>query len=137
MANTTSLAFPRMFDISQNKVSVLTDSISIVSRTRLLMLTDPTALYNEPEQGVGLRRYIGRYNTENVRAEVRDRIVEQLRAYEPCVVPDETEWADGLIFTGQPNDNIKIKPHKLEMTVALKTIYDSTASLDIELGENQ
>lgn len=92
MANTTSLAFPRMFDVSQNKVSVLTDSISIVNRTRLLMLTDPTSLYNEPEQGVGLRRYIGRYNTENVRAEVRDRIVEQLRAYEPCVVPDKTEW---------------------------------------------
>ena len=125
-----------MFDVSQNKVSVLTDSISIVNRTRLLMLTDPTALYNEPEQGVGLRRYIGRYNTENVRAEVRDRIVEQLRAYEPCVVPDKTEWADGLIFTGQPDD-ISIKPHKLEMTVALKTIYDSTASLDISLEENQ
>ena len=136
MANTTSLAFPRMFDVAQNKVSVLTDSISIVNRTRLLMLTDPTALYNEPEQGVGLRRYIGRYNTENVRAEVRDRIVEQLRAYEPCVVPDKTEWADGLIFTGQPDD-IHIKPHKLEMTVALKTIYDSTASLDISLQENQ
>lgn len=136
MANTTSLAFPRMFDVAQNKVSVLTDSISIVNRTRLLMLTDPTALYNEPEQGVGLRRYIGRYNTENVRAEVRDRIVEQLRAYEPCVVPDKTEWADGLIFTGQPDD-ISIKPHKLEMTVALKTIYDSTASLDISLEENQ
>ena len=136
MPNTTSLAFPRMFDVAQNKVSVLTDSISIVNRTRLLMLTDPTSLYNEPEQGVGLRRYIGRYNTENVRAEVRDRIVEQLRAYEPCVVPDKTEWADGLIFTGQPDD-INIKPHKLEMTVALKTIYDSTASLDISLEENQ
>lgn len=136
MPNTTSLAFPRMFDVAQNKVSVLTDSISIVNRTRLLMMTDPTALYNEPEQGVGLRRYIGRYNTENVRAEVRDRIVEQLRAYEPCVVPDKTEWADGLIFTGQLDD-INIKPHKLEMTVALKTIYDSTASLDISLEENQ
>lgn len=136
MANTTSLAFPRMFDVSQNKVSVLSDSVSIVNRTRLLMLTDPTALYNEPEQGVGLRRYMGRYNTENVRAEVKDRIVEQLRVYEPCVVPDKTEWADGLIFTGQPND-IRIKPNKLEMTVALKTIYDSTASLDISIDENQ
>ena len=136
MANTTSLAFPRMFDVSQNKVSVLSDSVSIVNRTRLLMLTDPTALYNEPEQGVGLRRYMGRYNTENVRAEVKDRIVEQLRVYEPCVVPDKTEWTDGLIFTGQPND-IRIKPNKLEMTVALKTIYDSTASLDISLEENQ
>lgn len=136
MANTTSLAFPRMFDVAQNKVSVLTDSISIVNRTRLLMLTDPTSLYNEPELGVGLRRYMGRYNTENVKAEVKDRIVEQLRAYEPCVIPDKTEWADGLIFTGQPND-IRIRPNKLEMTVALKTIYDSTASLDISIEDNQ
>lgn len=135
MANTTSLAFPKMFDISQNKVSVLTDSISIVNRTRLLMLTDPTALYNEPEQGVGLRRYIGRYNTENVKAEIKDRIIEQLREYEPCVVPDKTDWADGLIFTGQPND-VQLKPHKLEMTVALKTIYDSTTSVDITLEDN-
>lgn len=124
-----------MFDISQNKVSVLTDSTSIVNRTRLLMLTDPTALYNEPEMGVGLSRYIGRYNTDNVRAEVKDRIIDQLRAYEPCVVPDKTEWADGLIFTGQPNDN-HIKPHKLEMTVALKTIYDSIAELNISMEEN-
>lgn len=135
MANTTSLAFPRMFDVSQNKVSVLNDSISIVNRTRLLMLTDPTALYNEPEQGVGLKRYIGRYNNDNVRAEIKDRIVEQLRAYEPCVVPDKTDWADGLIFTGQPNDG-RIKPHKLEMTIALKTIYDSTATVDIDIEEN-
>jgi phage baseplate assembly protein W len=124
-----------MFDVSQNKVSVLNDSISIVNRTRLLMLTDPTALYNEPEQGVGLKRYIGRYNNDNVRAEIKDRIVEQLRAYEPCVVPDKTDWADGLVFTGQPNDG-HIKPHKLEMTVALKTIYDSTATVDIDIEEN-
>lgn len=136
MPNTTSLAFPRMFDVSQNRVSVLSDSISIVNRTRLLMLTDPTALYNEPEQGVGLSRYVGRYNNENVKAEIKDRIVEQLREYEPCVVPEKTEWADGLIFTGQPAD-IHINPHKLEMTVALKTIYDSTATLDISLEENQ
>jgi hypothetical protein len=62
--------------------------------------------------------------------------VEQLREYEPCVVPEKTEWADGLIFTGQPAD-FDINPHKLEMTVALKTIYDSTATLDISLEENQ
>lgn len=124
-----------MFDVSQNKVSVLADSISIVNRTRLLMLTDPTAIYNEPEQGIGLRRYIGRYNNDNVRAEIKDRIVEQLRTYEPCVVPDKTDWADGLVFTGQPDDG-RIKPNKLEMTIALKTIYDSTATVDIDIEEN-
>jgi hypothetical protein len=92
-------------------------------------------LYNAPNQGVGLRRYIGRYNTENTRAEIKDKIVEQLREYEPCVIPDKTEWADGLVFTGQPNDP-RIKPHKLEMTIALRTIYDSTASVAISLDEN-
>lgn len=135
MANTTSLAFPTMFDVAQNKVATLEDQTSIVNRTRLLMLTDPTALYNEPNQGVGLRRFIGQYNTENKKAEIRDLTVEQLRIHEPCVVPDETQWAPGLLFTGMPND-IRTKPNTLEMTLSLRTIYDSIVQLDLNSDVN-
>lgn len=137
MANTTSLAFPVMFDVAQNKVAVLEDKISIVNRTRLLMLTDPTALYNEPNQGVGLRRFIGQYNTEgengteNKKARIRDLTVEQLRIHEPCVVPDETQWAKGLLFTGTEADKYRLKPNTLEMTLALRTIYDATVTVDL------
>lgn len=135
MANTTSWAFPNMFDVSQNKVATLEDSTSIVNRTRLLILTDPTSLYNEPTQGVGIRRFMGQYNTENKKAEIRDLTVEQLRLFEPCVVPDDTQWASGLLFTGQIDDN-RIKANTLEMTMSLRTIYDSTVSVDLNSDVN-
>lgn len=139
MANTTSWAFPNMFDVSQNRVATLEDSNSIVNRTRLLILTDPTSLYNEPTQGVGIRRFLGRYNaetkTENPRAEIRDLTVEQLRLFEPCVIPDDTQWAYGLLFTGQANDT-RIKANTLEMTMSLRTIYDSTVNVDLNSDVN-
>lgn len=135
MANTTSWAFPNMFDVSQNRVATLEDSTSIVNRTRLLILTDPTSLYNEPTQGVGIRRFMGQYNTENKKAEIRDLTVEQLRLFEPCVVPDDTQWASGLMFTGQIDDN-RIKANTLEMTMSLRTIYDSTVSVDLNSDVN-
>lgn len=142
MANTTSWAFPNIFDVSQNKVATLTDRLSIVNRTRLLILTDPTALYNEPNQGVGLRRFIGRYNTnntqdntKNTRAQIRDLTVEQLRIHEPCVIPDETQWADGLVFTntGKATPN---SANKLEMTMSLHTVYDNTVNVDLNSDVN-
>lgn len=138
MANTTSWAFPNIFDVSQNRVATLEDRMSIVNRTRLLILTDPTALYNEPNQGVGLRRFIGRYNTDrvaNTRAEIRDITVEQLRLHEPCVVPDATDWAKGLLFTN-PADETKLKTNKLEMTLSLKTVYDTIAEVDLNSDIN-
>lgn len=135
MANTTSWAFPVIFDISQNRVATLEDRPSIVNRTRLLMLTDPTSLYNEPNQGVGLRRFLGQYNTENKKQEIRDITVEQLRIHEPCVVPDETQWASGLLFTGQAGDPA-IKANTLEMTLSLRTIFDSIVQVDLNSDVN-
>ena len=52
-AKTTSLAFPNMLNPSSNLVNVLEDDASIVNRTRLLMLTEPTELYGEPNFTVG------------------------------------------------------------------------------------
>ena len=57
MANTSSISFPNMFDVTGNCVSVVEDSQSIVNRTRLLMLTEPTELYMNPDFGVGLKKY--------------------------------------------------------------------------------
>ena len=63
--------------------------ISIVNRSKLLILTEPTELYNNPDFGVGLKRHLFQYNNENQKAIIRDRIVEQLRLHEPCVDPDK------------------------------------------------
>lgn len=124
MATTSSLGFPKMFGVAQNVINVLEDNASVVNRTRLLILTEPTELYNNPQFGVGLKRHLWQYNTENERARVKDRIVEQLRLHEPCVIPDSTTFADGLAFT-RSTDRISAanKMNQLDLTVGLVTTY--------------
>lgn len=131
--NTNSLAFPNMFDIARNKVAVIDDNQSIVNRTRLLMLTEPTELYHEPKFGVGLKQYVFHYNTENQKAIVQDRIKEQLRLHEPYVDPDRTQFADGLLFTGSDTDQPNQEYNKLKMTVALCCVYGD--SVEVRLND--
>ena len=130
MAYTTSLAFPNMLDVSSNTVNVAEDAASVVNRVRLLMLTESTELYKEPDQGVGLRKHLWQYNTENQKAIIKDKIVEQLRLYEPCVISDNTQFADGLLFTGS-NDitSIEQEYNKLKMTVSLDLSFGDTAEI--------
>ena len=68
MASTSSLAFPQMFDVARNTVGVIEDNESVVNRSRLLILTEPTELHMNPDFGVGLKRYIWQYNTDNQKA---------------------------------------------------------------------
>jgi phage baseplate assembly protein W len=124
MAHTSSIAFPNLFDVVRNHVAVLDDDASVVNRSRLLMLTEPTELYNEPKFGVGLRRYIWQYNNENTRALMKNRIVEQLELFEPSVYSDQTQFTDGLMFTGGNVDSTSIQnENQVKMTVALHTVY--------------
>ena len=90
MAYTSSIAFPNMFDISRGIVQILEDDRSVVNRDRLLILTEPTELYNNPDFGVGLRQHIWKYNRPNERAIIQDKISDQLRKHEPCVEADKT-----------------------------------------------
>lgn len=131
MANTTSLAFPNMFNIASNQVSVLEDSDSVSNRTRLLMLTEPTELYNNPDFGVGLRRHLWKYNTETEKGLVKDKITEQLRLHEPCVLPEKTQYSDGLLFTGNGISNPLEEHNTLALTVVLETIYKDTATVTL------
>lgn len=133
MARTTSLQFPNMFDVARNKVAVMEDNTSIVNRTRLLILSEPTSLYNDPDFGVGLKRHLWHYNNANEYAIIKDRIVAQLRINEPCVVADSTQFAEGLLFTGDSNGIPTQEYNELKMTVGLKTIYND--ELEVELDE--
>lgn len=126
---TNSLSFPNMIDPVRNRVATKTDNASVVNRTRLLMLTEPTELYNEPTFGVGLKQYLWRYNNENTKAMIKDKIVEQLNLFEPCVDAGATVFTDGLLFTGTPND--KQSFNKLEMSVGLKTTYGDEAKINL------
>lgn len=131
MAETTSLAWPNMFDVARNRVSVYEDNTALVSRTRLLILSEPTSLYNSPEFGVGLARHLWQYNNENQKAIIKDRIVQNLRINEPYVLPDETQFADGLLFTGGGNNFSAQEYNQLKMTVALKTTYNTEISITL------
>lgn len=126
MAETTSLAFPNMFNITTNQVSVIENTSSVANRTRLLILTEPTELYNNPDFGVGLKRYLWKYNNEATRGMVKDRITEQLRLHEPCVYPERTQYSDGLLFSGDATQN-KQNPNTMTLTVALQTIFEEEA----------
>lgn len=127
--NTSSYNYPNLFDVARNKVAVAQDLDSITSRVKLLLLTEPTELYMEPSFGVGLRKYIFQYNTDNVVAQIKDKLIEQLRLWEPCVVPEETTVERGLEYTGQIDmqDNLNI----LALTIKLKSIYGQSVTVDI------
>ena len=126
---TTSLAFPNMINVAGNRVAVKSGNDSITNRVRLLILTDPTELYNSPDFGVGLRKYLWQYNTANTSARIRDEIVVQLRKYEPCVLADQTSFSDGLIFSGSTDTPQQY--NQLSMTVGLKTIYEDTLTISL------
>ena len=136
MANTTSIAWPNMFNVSQNSVAVLEDNASVVNRTKLLILTEPTEVYNEPEQGVGLKRHLWKYNTENEKSIIKDRIIAQLRLHEPSVYPDETQFADGLLFTGAVASSEPYQQYNtLNMTVAVKSVFGDVVDITLNTDD--
>lgn len=135
MSRTNSIAWPNLIDVSRNRVSIVEDSVSVVNRTKLLILTEPTELYNNPDFGVGLKRHLWQYNNENQKAIIRDRIVEQLRLHEPCVDLDQTTFADGLLYTGsQDSASLAQDANRLKMTVGLSTIYGD--AVNVQLNPN-
>lgn len=136
MAYTNSWAWPNIFNVSQNQVNVVEDNKSIVSRTRLLILSEPTSLFNSPDFGVGLKRHLWQYNTENQKAIIKDRIVAQLKLNEPSVLPEKTQYTNGLLFTGSPSDDINQDYNQLKMTVAVVTNYNETLEVTVEDGSN-
>lgn len=131
MAKTSSIRFPNMFDPARNIVNVVEDDASVVNRSRLLILTEPTELYNEPEFGVGLKRYLWQYNTSNTKAMLQDRIRDQLDKWEPCAYSQQTEFADGLLFTEGQSRVAENNFNQLKMTVKLSTIFGDAPDLVI------
>jgi phage baseplate assembly protein W len=128
---TNSISFPRMFDVARNTVGVIEDNISIVSRVRLLILTEPTELYDNPNFGVGLRRHLWQYNNESQYALIQDRIKAQLELHEPCVDAEKTTFAPGLLFTGSDDDIEGREFDQIRMTIGLKTIYNDQVDVDL------
>lgn len=136
---TNSWSFPNCFDVARNRVAIMEGNASVVNRSRLLILTEPTELYNEPEFGVGLKQHLWQYNTSNTKAIIQDRIKDQLRVYEPCVEADQTSFADGLLFTSdQESNNLLVNQmQSLRMTVGLSTKFQDRLDVSIDLTQAQ
>lgn len=121
MARTTSLSFPNMFDVATNRVSVIEDTASVINRCRLLLMTEPTEMYNNPLFGSGLKRYLFQYNTENNKSMIKDRIVSQLDMFEPCVDAEKTTFSDGSISATPAISDVGRS--SINLTVGLYTIF--------------
>lgn len=133
MANTNSWRFPDIFNVTQNTVSLVSDERSITNRGRLLMLTEPTELYNSPEFGVGLKRYIWQYNTENVRAMMKDRIKDQFALNEPCVYAQDITFVDkDATFADTEHISPSQDYHKVHMDVKLPTTFGGNANIFLD-----
>lgn len=133
--NTVSIGFPNLFDVSRNRVATLKDNMSVVNRVKLLLLTDPTELYMNPNFGVGLKRYLFQYNNDNVVAQIKDRLIEQLRLWEPCVDADKTTVVRGLAYSGDTTFDSAAEQDDLNLTVTVYTIYGE--KLDITINGDQ
>lgn len=129
---TNSWSFPNIFNTAQNQVAILEDDDSITNRVKNLMLTEPTEVYNEPPQGVGIKRYLWQYNTPNLKQMLIDRLKEQLRLYEPYANPEGVQWVSGNLFTGSSDSQVAQSFNKLEMTISVETSFGSTVSIIFE-----
>ena len=129
----SSWSWPNLFDVSRNKVNLYAGTQSIKNRVKLLLLTEPTELYNEPRFGVGLRKHIFKYNNDNVIALIKDDLIEQLRMWEPGVIPEETTVERSGNNHPDPN-NLEVtskEMNTLELYISVKTIYLQTVDLTI------
>lgn len=130
MANTNSWSMPNIFDVARNRTSIIDDSASIVNRVKLMLLTEPTELYMNLNYGVGLKRYLLHYNNENTVSMIRDKLIEQLKLWEPCVDADKTVVKPGLMFT-EPQGTVQADYNHLKLTIYLVTKFGDTLEVNI------
>lgn len=136
--NTCSINFPNMLDVSRNQVAVAVDNASVTNRCRLLILSDPTEMSYDIPFGVGLTKYLFQYNNENTKARIKQDIIDKLAMYEPKVNATETQFADGLLFTGSDDPDVSAQQfNELKMTVGLKTIYGDKIDVRFEIAANE
>ena len=120
----SSWSWPNMFDVSRNKINLYQDTQSIVNRVKLLLLTEPTELYMNPNFGVGLKKHLFKYNNDNVIAIIRDELIEQLRLWEPGVIPEKTTVERGLSNSSHNVSDpelVRDRMNKLDLTITITT----------------
>lgn len=132
----SSFAFPNMFDVARNKVSLYNNEKSLTNRIKLLILSDPTEMHMNPRFGVGIRKYLYRYNNDNTLALIRDNIIDQLKMWEPGVIAEETKVTRGIQGDGVANNlSPDLDLNHLKITVTVTTSYNDIISLEIDRSD--
>lgn len=129
----TSIAWPNIFDVSRSKVSLYSNEKSLTNRIKLLLLTEPTELYMEPNFGVGLRKHMFKYNNDNVIAIIQDDLIEQLRLWEPGVIAEDTKVERGPKYSWDPTnpEAVSKRMNVLDLKITVHTIYEQYLELNI------
>lgn len=127
--NTNSWSFPNMINVTQNKVSLVDDYNSIKNRISLLLRTEPTEVYGDPEYGVGLKRFMWQYNNSNTAAIVKQRIVDQITRYEPQVDPQSITFVDHDESNGVRS--VRQDANTLHLTVLMKTVFGDEIEVEV------
>lgn len=116
----SSFSFPNLFDVARSRVNLFVDTRALTNRVKLLLLTEPTELYMVPTFGVGLKKYMFTYNNDNTIAIIRDKLIEQLRLWEPGVIPEETKVERGLLYTESATaEENALETNHLKLTITL------------------
>lgn len=129
----TSFAWPNMFDVSRGNVSLYSNVKSITNRIKLLLLSEPTELFMEPNYGVGLRKHIFKYNNDNVIALIQDELIEQLRLWEPGVIAEKTRVERGPEYSWDPYNPelVSDRMNVLDIQITVFTIHEQEISFNI------
>lgn len=126
MPNATSLSFPNMFNIVQNRVGVLHDSEAVTSRTKLLLSASPKSMYNSPDFGVGLPENMFQYMTKNNQAALKDKVISKIEQYEPTAVAGAVD----VIFDKRVEGQSEEVPDHLEMIVKIGTVFGDVLEVE-------
>lgn len=122
-----------MFDVARSRVNVDVNDKAILTRVRLLLLTEPTELHMVPNFGVGLKKHMFKYNSDNVVALIQDELIEQLRLWEPAVIADKTKVERGPNYNWDLTKFGALAEHEnvLDLRVSVTTTYTKTLSFNL------
>lgn len=129
--NTSSWNFPNMINIAQNSIGILQDSNSIKNRLALLIKTEPTELFMNPEFGVGLKQYMWQYNNDTMRPIIEQKLTDKITQFEPSVIPESIEFKQTHDASITDATVTQEEANTFNITIVMQTNYGDTIEITI------
>lgn len=120
-----------MINIAQNSIGILQDSNSIKNRLALLIKTEPTELFMNPEFGVGLKQYMWQYNNDTMRPIIEQKLVDKITQFEPSVIPESIEFKQTHDASITDATVTQEEANTFNITIVMQTNYGDTIEITI------